>query len=629
MKNRILDLDRRHKKLVVQGMDVAVVLLSCFAGLSMFGDMSVGTSAMWQHLLLALLVNHGALRLAGVYQRVLRYGLVDTLKMLALALVAATLVIVVVSPLLVSGIGLDVIIISQLVVIISISLMRIALVSFMHANLRAGMPTAIYGAGQAGRVLQSVLESGTKFDPVCYVDDDPDKDGTFIHGLKVLSPKALARSVQSLGIEQIFLAIEDVSEARKSEMLRALADLNVKVSVAPLLGHAVLHGWTAGLDENVDYGRLMGREADLADFDLIAAMLKGQTILITGAGGTIGSAICRDVLKYKPKEIIMLDHSELGLFNETNRLRQMVDESGLDIEVTACLASLCFKHSFEPVFKKSTVDFVFHAAAYKHVHLVEENLISGLHNNVLGCQNLISVAGENKIKALVAISTDKAVRPTNIMGASKRVCELMALAANHQFPDTAFSVVRFGNVLGSSGSVLPIFLDQLKSGGPLTVTDKRADRYVMLVPEAVHLVVKATLLASRKPEIFILEMGEPKNILEIAIKLIEAQGRVPVIEPAPGQTLGDREVGIIFTGLKPGEKLTEELSFDGELLPTQFTKILSESNAVVRPETCDAITESILAACDSNDINQLIKLLSGPAIGLQLGDPAVAAKARN
>ena len=167
----------------------------------------------------------------------------------------------------------------------------------------------------------------------------------------------------------------------------------------------------------------------------------------------------------------MLDHSEAGLFRETNKLRQIVQDEGLHTIISTCLANLCFKHSFEVMFKESSVDFVFHAAAYKHVHLVEQNFVAGLYNNVLSCRNLIEVAGANKAKALVTISTDKAVNPTNIMGASKRVCELMALAANHRFPKTRFPVVRFGNVLGSSGSVLPIFIDQLKSGGPLTVTD--------------------------------------------------------------------------------------------------------------------------------------------------------------
>jgi len=629
MQNRLLDLNRRHKMLVIQTMDATVGLLSGLALLKIVGDVGASNTATWQYLLLALVANHGALRLSGVYQRVLRYGLGDTLKLLAVALVAATVFIALVGSAVLSGVSVQLIITSQLGVIIAIGFMRIVLVSFLHANLRTGLPTAIYGAGQAGRILQSVLESGTKFDPVCYVDDDPEKQDTYIHGLKVSSAKNLAKSLQSFGIEQVFLAIEDISAARKSEILRALADLNVNVSVAPLFEHAILHGWTSDLDENIDYGRLLGREANIADLDLIAAMLKDQTILVTGAGGTIGSAICREVLKYKPKEIIMLDHSELGLFNETNKLRQMIKDGKLDIKVSACLANLCFKHSFEAVFKKTSVDFVFHAAAYKHVHLVEENLVSGIHNNVLSCRNLIEVAGANKVKALVAISTDKAVKPTNIMGASKRVCELMALAANHRFPETSFSVVRFGNVLGSSGSVLPIFLDQLKSGGPLTVTDRRADRYVMLVPEAVHLVVKATLLASQKSEIFILEMGKPKNILDIAVKLVEAQGKVAVIEPAPGRELGDREVGIVFTGLKPGEKLSEELSSDGKLQQTQFAKILSEPNDVVCPESCDAITSSIEAACEANDVNTLIKVLSGPAVGLQLDDPAVAMKARN
>lgn len=629
MLNSIFDLNRRHKKLVVQGMDAAVVLLSCFASLSIFGDLSVAVSAMWQYLLLALLVNHSALRLAGVYQRVLRYSLIDTLKNLILALVGATAFISVTCLFLVPSVGSDLVLISQFCVIIATGLARMALVSLMHAILRAGVPTAIYGAGQAGRILQSVLENGTKFDPVFYVDDDLEKQDTFIYGLKVLKPRLLAKSVQRYGIKRIFLAIQDVSETRKSEILSSLGELDVKASVAPLFEHALLHGWMDGLNENMDYGSLLGREMNIADLDLIAAKLEGESILVTGAGGTIGAAICREVLKYKPKAIIMLDHSEPGLFNESNKLRRMVDDEGLDIEVSTSLANLCFKHSFKTVFTQNSVDLIFHAAAYKHVHLVEQNLISGLHNNVLGCRNLIDVAGANKVKAMVTISTDKAVKPTSMMGASKRLCELMMLSANQRFPDTNFSVVRFGNVLGSSGSVLPIFLDQLKSGGPLTVTDKRADRYVMLVPEAVHLVVKATLLASQKPEIFILEMGEAKNILDIAVKLIAAHGKVPVVEPAPGRELADQEVGIVFTGLKPGEKLSEDLSLNGELGSTQFAKILSETNAVVCLETCDKLAASILAACESNEINQLIKLLSEPAIGLQSGYQVVADKARN
>ena len=260
---------------------------------------------------------------------------------------------------------------------------------------------------------------------------------------------------------------------------------------------------------------------------------------------------------------------------------------------------------------------------------MEHNIFSGLHNNILSCRNLIEVAGSKKVKALVAISTDKAVNPTNIMGASKRVCELMALAASHKFPDTSFSVVRFGNVLGSSGSVLPIFLDQLRAGGPLTVTDRRVDRYVMLVAEAVHLVVKATLLASRKPEIFILEMGTPKNILDIAVKLIKSQGKVPVIEPADDRQLGDREIGIVFTGLKPGEKLSEELSSVGDLQPTKYSKILSEPASLMHLKACDDIVSAIESACAVNDVDRLIEVLSDPIIGLRSDGSLNELKAQN
>ena len=214
--------------------------------------------------------------------------------------------------------------------------------SLLHASRRTGVPTAIYGAGQAGRILLSVLETGSKFDPVCFVDDDPEKHDTFIHGLEVSSVKTLKTLIQSLGIQRVFVAIEAVSATRKAEILESLDGLDVHVSTAPSLEHAVLHGWTSGLDSSVDYERIIGREANIADIDLIADKLTGQTVLVTGAGGTIGSAICREVAKYKPREIIMLDQSELGLFNETNKLQQSVDEGRLGIKISACLANLCF-----------------------------------------------------------------------------------------------------------------------------------------------------------------------------------------------------------------------------------------------------------------------------------------------
>ena len=243
---------------------------------------------------------------------------------------------------------------------------------------------------------------------------------------------------------------------------------------------------------------------------------------------------------------------------------------------------------------------------------------------MLSCENIINIAGANKVKGFVAISTDKAVNPTNFMGASKRVCELIALAANQRFPDTSFAVVRFGNVARFFWIGTSYFFNQLKAGGPLTVTDRHAERYIMLVPEAVHLVVKSTLIASRKPEIFVLDMGKPKKILDIAVKLIKHRAKYQLSNRYQTRSWMTARSVSCLPGSKREKKLTEELSSGGPLKPTQFTKILSEEHEVVQPETCNVLTSSIVRACEANDVNQVIELLADPIVGRQSSHEAFA-----
>lgn len=426
---------------------------------------------------------------------------------------------------------------------------------------------AIYGAGAAGIQLAAALRQAREARPMFFIDDNPNLHGLLVAGLPVQRPSKLSKLIEARGIEQILLAVPSMSKERRDELIGKLSVHNVEVQVLPSYVDLMSgKGFTQSL-RTVAPDQLLGRDKVALDTPEIAKTYAGRVVMVTGAGGSIGSELCRQLLNCSPARIILFEQGEFQLYSIDQELQAEAKKTG--IPIVARLGSVTNKSRVAGVIAEEGVEIILHAAAYKHVPLVEENELEGARNNVLGTQVVAEVAAEAKLERFILVSTDKAVRPTNIMGATKRMAELVVQDTQTRHKTTKFAMVRFGNVLGSSGSVLPLFQKQIARGGPVTVTHKDVTRYFMTIPEAARLVLLAGAYANGG-DVFVLDMGEPQKIIDIAHRMIMLSGR-KVKDPETGE--GDIEVEV--TGLRPGEKLYEELLIDGDnLLPTPHAKIL-------------------------------------------------------
>lgn len=451
-------------------------------------------------------------------------------------------------------------------------------------NREDGLPkVAVYGAGAAGNQLVAALRIGRAMRPVAFIDDDESVADRVISGLQVFRSRDIQRVIDVTGAEEILLAIPSATRARRREILGFLESFPLHVRSIP--GFMDLASGRVKVDDiqEVDIADLLGRDAVPAQQELLARCITGKAVMVTGAGGSIGSELCRQILVLKPKTLLLFEHSEFNLYAIHGELEQSIARESLSVRLVPFLGSIrnC-KHLYDTM-KMWHVDTVYHAAAYKHVPMVEHNIAEGVLNNVIGTLNTAQAALQANVENFVLISTDKAVRPTNIMGSTKRLAEMVLQALSKElapvlFGDscnvarvnkTRFTMVRFGNVLGSSGSVIPLFSKQIKTGGPLTVTHPKITRYFMTIPEAAQLVIQAGSMG-QGGDVFVLDMGEPVKIVSLAEKMIHLAGLSIKSENNPK---GD--ISIEFTGLRPGEKLYEELLIGDNVSPTQHPMIMS------------------------------------------------------
>lgn len=445
---------------------------------------------------------------------------------------------------------------------------RIALQQLVTAVYRRSTPRCrvlIYGAGNTGAQLASALKTHESIDPVAFVDDNISLQGISLAGLAVHPPSRIAQLVEDLAIDRVLLAMPSASAPKQAQIVRKVERMGVEVQALP--SFAQLIGQEALVDKLVPVAaqHFLGRQAQDGSLDDAAACYAGRNILISGAGGSIGSELCRQVLSCGPKRIVMMELCELALYTVDQELRQVLE--GQDVELVPVLGSVTDARLVRRVMKANDVQVVLHAAAYKHVPLVEANLLTGLGNNVFGTRTLAREAAIRKVERFILVSSDKAVRPTNVMGASKRLAELVIQDLSSRYGETVFTMVRFGNVLGSSGSVVPLFQEQVARGGPVTVTDHRVKRYFMTIREAVQLVLKAGSEA-RGGEVFVLDMGEPVPIMQLARQVIESAGYTVQDTDNP-----DGDIAIEMVGLRPGEKIEEELSLSDNLIGTRYRKV--------------------------------------------------------
>ena len=413
----------------------------------------------------------------------------------------------------------------------------------------------IYGAGEAGKELLEGLKNSHKYNVVAYIDDDPQLTGAYLLGKKIYPAHRLVSLVDELEIAQVFLAIPSISRGQKRHIIDKLSGIAIKIKELPSLEEIADEKVTVSSMRKVDILDVLDRQTVEPDAKLLQLNIKDKCILVTGAGGSIGSELCRQVIKNQPKCIVLYELSEFALYSIHQELiaKQANDSIYQDIEIVAVIGSVTNEDNLLRIFKLYSIQTVYHAAAYKHVPMVEHNPFEGVINNTKGTYHCARAAIKANVETFVLISTDKAVRPTNVMGASKRLAELVCQALSQIDSQTCISMVRFGNVLGSSGSVVPVFTKQIQKGLPITVTHPDVTRYFMTIPEAANLVIQAGAMASGG-EVFVLDMGEPVKIVDLAHRMIHLSGfDVKDIEHPNG------DIEVIFTGLRAGEKLYEEL----------------------------------------------------------------------
>lgn len=486
------------------------------------------------------------------------------------------------------------------------------------ANRDDGLPrVAIYGAGAAGNQLVAALRMGRAMRPVAFIDDDKSIVDRVISGLQVYKPKHIQRMIDVTGAQEILLAVPSANRGRRREILGFLERFPLHVRSVP--GFMDLASGRVKVDDiqEVDIADLLGRDAVPAQGDLLEHCIKDQSVLVTGAGGSIGSELCRQILTLSPTTLLLFEHSEYNLYSILSELEQRIARESLSVRLLPILGSVRNSEKLFDVMKTWHVDTVYHAAAYKHVPMVEHNIAEGVLNNVIGTLNTAQAALKAGVANFVLISTDKAVRPTNVMGSTKRLAELTLQALSREvapvlfldqtnlsyFNKTRFTMVRFGNVLGSSGSVIPLFHKQIKSGGPLTVTHPKITRYFMTIPEAAQLVIQAGSMG-QGGDVFVLDMGEPVKIVELAEKMIHLSGLSVRSEK---NQHGD--ISIEFSGLRPGEKLYEELLIGDNVSATQHPMIMSANEDHLPWDVLKTKLAELLKAVEQDDYSRVRQLL--------------------
>lgn len=472
---------------------------------------------------------------------------------------------------------------------------------------KARSQVVIYGAGQAGRQLAGALTHNPDMAMRAFIDDAPQLHGSSLRGLDIRSLSWLKVNATRLGITDVLLAIPSASHVRRAEILNELLPLGLHVRTLPAMAD-LLNGRVRMQDLlEVDIEDLLGRDPVAPDAELLGRHIRGQVVLVTGAGGSIGSELCRQIVRQQPVTLLLVELSEYALY----AIHQELEKMATGVQLLPLLASVRDADRMREIMRAWRPDTVYHAAAYKHVPMVEHNPAEGVRNNALGTLTTARVAMECRVRQFVLVSTDKAVRPTNIMGASKRAAELALQKLSQHESGTRFSMVRFGNVLGSSGSVVPLFRKQIEAGGPITLTHADITRYFMTIPEAAQLVIQAGAMA-RGGDVFVLDMGQPVRIIDLARRLVELSGRTVRDANRP-----DGDIALNITGLRPGEKLYEELLIGDNAEPTSHPRVMKAHEDCPSWVELKRMFEQLEEALDNNDVPRIKQVLQFMLPGYQ------------
>lgn len=610
----LIALPRWGKKVVVLLVDMAFCLTATWMAFCLRFDEFVGLSEplIWA-MVASVLIGLPIFVVQGLYRAIYRYtGWFATIALIRALSIYAAIYILVFTIIRVEGVPRSAGLIQPILLFICVGVSRLLAKALLNRQVvgKNGADTRavalIYGAGAAGRQLASGLRQAAGIKPVAFVDDDSNYWKSTINGLRVYAPNEIPGLLASnLGITDVLLAIPSAMRARQREILKQLSDLPVRVRILP--GLTSLANGDVKVEDirEVEIDDVLGRDAVQANEQLLHQYITGKVILVTGAGGSIGSELCRQILAQNPKALVLFELSEFALYAIERELTQLVPQ----VQIIPILGSVLDSNKLARVIRRFGIQTVYHAAAYKHVPMIEMNPAAGVWNNVFGTLRTVESACQAGVETFVLVSTDKAVRPTNVMGCSKRMAELVLQAKSMQesrlgVHTTKLTMVRFGNVLGSSGSVVPVFREQIKNGGPVTVTHPEIIRYFMTIPEAAQLVIQAGAMGEGG-DVMVLDMGEPVKIVDLAKRMIHLSGFSHKDEAKP-----DGDIEIQFTGLRQGEKLYEELLIGDNTLPTSHSRIMRAAEHTLRWDELEPLLfelEAAVKAENSDAIRALLK----------------------
>ena len=604
---KTVELPRRLKRLISVCTDCVMIPLALWTAISLKLGHPESNLSDWPAFAAVIAVSIPIFIRAGLYRAVIRFLGHKAIFAVALSVAISAAILGIAGALL----QIPVLTWSVVAIYAVVALLYVAGSRFVvryYLLRRYLMPTvarvAIYGAGEAGAHLSNLLLTTRAFDPVIFIDDNKGLRGRFVNGLKVHLPENLPSLVKTHGIDRILLAVPSLTRRRRREILTQLEPLGVHVQTVPDIEQLVTGKANLADLREVDVADLLGRDAVPPKDGLFDACIRDRVVMVTGAGGSIGSELCRQIIGLNPRRLVLFEMSELALYNIERELRALAEKQVLQLELVGLIGNAHDRFRLRDIFTAYRVQTVYHAAAYKHVPIVEQNVVAGVNNNVIATWYAAEAAHEAEVETFVLVSTDKAVNPTNVMGATKRFAEIVLQGLQRRGSKTRFCMVRFGNVLASSGSVVPLFNEQINAGGPVTVTHPEVIRYFMTIPEAAQLVIQAGSMAEGG-DVFVLDMGKPVRIGDLARRMIHLAGLTVRDEKNP-----EGDIEISYTGLRPAEKLYEELLIGNNVTGTEHPMILRAIEHSLPWERVLELLNEIMAAMSRFDCPRTLQLLN-------------------
>ncbi|MEZ8950369.1 nucleoside-diphosphate sugar epimerase/dehydratase [Vibrio sp. 10N.247.311.18] len=620
---RLLNTRRKNKRLISIGYDTFAVTFSLYLSIAVrlgAPSFTVGWDE-FATLLATIFVTIFSFVKLGMYRAVLRYMMLPAIGHIFLAVFFSALTLALSGFFFHSFIPRSVPFIYAGFAVLTLGGPRILVRSIYYHYYKRQKPNVfIYGSGATGRDLTYALIQGDEYHPVVLLDDNENKAGQVMFGIRVHHASEFERLQSLYQPVKLLLAINNINKGERLRLVEKLSHWPIEIQSVPSVEDIATGKATATEIKDLDVADLLGRTPVEPDQELLSKNITDKNVMVTGAGGSIGSELCRQILMQNPKTLVLFELNEYNLYKIERELAIAKSNLNLNTNIVAALGSVQRQNRLEKLMTAHVVETVYHAAAYKHVPLVEDNVVEGIRNNVFGTLSCARAAMNSKVKNFTLISTDKAVRPTNVMGASKRLAELVLQALAEKQSETTFTMVRFGNVLDSSGSVVPLFKKQIRSGGPVTVTHPDITRFFMLIPEAAQLVIQASAMRNNG-QVFVLDMGEPVKILELAKRMIHLMGMQEHIDGS-GEN-GDIEIK--FTGLRPGEKLYEELLIGENVEGTSHSKIMTAQEVNLSWKNMDILCKELDKNCHDFNVNQIKRTLLNAPIGYKPSEKLMTA----